>query len=171
MDTFTLQYILDNIFPSLNGIVCARDQLLTINKKRNCYIVNTDPISKAGQHWVLIYYTPNNTCYYFDSYGSHNRIEIDISNFISINCLKLFRNKYRFQSDSSQLCGIYCLYVLYAMLCYNHSFSYIVHNNFNFNNWLSNDMLLTMWFRHFYKHLNMKTSGNNVTCQTCASRM
>lgn len=170
MDTFSLQCILDKIFT--NGIVCAKDQLLNIKPKRNCYIVNTDPISKPGKHWVLIYFNSQNTCYYFDSYGSFNSIENEIINFININCITLLRNKQRFQSDSSQLCGIYCLYVLYSMLYYNYSFSYTINNTFNSYNWLSNDMQLTIWFQHFYEHLKIQHStGKDLKCQSCTSKM
>lgn len=177
MDTFSLQYILDNLFPQLYGIVCAKDQLIYVKPKRGCYIVNTDIISKPGKHWVLLYFN-HNICCYFDSYGSFNNIEKEIINFININSTKLLRNKQRFQSDSSQLCGVYCLYVLYAILYYNYSFSYTINNTFNSYNWLSNDMHLTTWFQQFYKHLRLQHSTgkhlrlrNSSECQQCTSKM
>lgn len=172
MDTYTLQYIIDTDYPTLHGMVCARDQLLSIKGRRKFYIVNTDPISKPGQHWILIYRTTELNCYYFDSYGGYNPIENDISNFLSINGLRIYRNRNRFQSDSTELCGVYCLYVLHALLHLDHTFSRIVLNTFCSTDWLSNDLFLVKWFRKYYTSLvnKIRTTGKNITCQTCVSR-
>ena len=54
--------------PYFRGVFAA-DKLPAAAKKRvNAYIVNTDPASKPGEHWLAIW-THHTTCEVFDSYG------------------------------------------------------------------------------------------------------
>ena len=39
------------------------------------FVVNLDPSCKAGSHWVVLFYTNNNTVEYFDSRGIKPQIE------------------------------------------------------------------------------------------------
>lgn len=169
MDTSTLQYVLDKVFPELAGIVCASDELLAVTPRRLCYIVNTDPISKPGQHWVLI--VRNRTsCYYFDSYGDTNTVVLSIVNFLSINCKQVYRNKSRFQSDASMLCGVYCLFVLHSLVHCHVSFKDIVFNTFSTTDLFTNDILLDKWFRKFHEEIDEHSRGvNNTFRQSCTS--
>ena len=81
-------------------------------------IANTDPAHKSGQHWVAYYYTP--TCvYYFDSYGRPpcNR---------HLDRMMKYRKRQRVFGRRLQgldgVCGLYCLYFLWAMT-YQKDFS------------------------------------------------
>ena len=52
----------------LFGGVFAKDRLpLVVEKKPTFYIVNTDPISKPGRHWIAIYV--GDEVEFFDSLG------------------------------------------------------------------------------------------------------
>lgn len=80
MDTYTLQNTLNTHYPKLNGVVCAKDELSKIIGYRKAYIINTDPSTKPGQHWVSIYYL-GNSAFYFDSFGYQNNIEYEIKKY------------------------------------------------------------------------------------------
>jgi hypothetical protein len=75
------------------------------------YVVNTDPATKPGQHWVAFYAHSPQRLQFFDSYGRppaayphvrlpHNAMPI------------LTSNKYSFQSKRSVVCGHYCIFYL-----------------------------------------------------------
>ncbi len=73
-----------------------------------CAIVNTDPQSKPGQHWILLYFPTGDTCELFDSYGREPDGAVR----------KLIRpyqvvlaNRRQVQSTLSSVCGAHCLYV------------------------------------------------------------
>ena len=62
MDTIELQYLLDKSFilRSLNGVVCAKDQLPERKPDDvHAYIINTDDSDQPGEHWVAIYFKGN----------------------------------------------------------------------------------------------------------------
>lgn len=90
-------------------------------KTRGCCIINTDPRNKPGQHWQALYWDgrPNgdHEIDFFDSYGdkikSNDRLLRDIkslaSKLSSDSYLKLKENRIRYQSDSSDECGFFCM--------------------------------------------------------------
>lgn len=167
MDTATLQGLLDFYHPDLKAVVCAKDQLYTFRPRRRAYIVNTDPISKRGRHWVCIYYS-DNIAYYFDSYGSYNLIEPEINTFLSSTCKWSYRNRSRFQSDYTDYCGVYCLFALNLMASQNGSFIALTQRTFSATDWINNDARILQWFlkrEHKYAH-----TAETFTYQTCAAK-
>lgn len=71
------------------------------------FIVNTDPSTSPGKHWVCVYV--DEKIEYFDSFGRPpNEIRAFISN---LNTPYIYSTKC-LQSSSSDVCGDYC--VLYA---------------------------------------------------------
>ena len=98
------QYMLQDPYISkFYGGVCARDQLPTIVNGPKLYIVNTDPISQAGEHWIVLWI--DTTCEYFDSLGQQP--ETDFERFLILNGLNYKYNYRRLQSDDSNVCGHY----------------------------------------------------------------
>ena len=75
-DTQQLQKVLDKE-PAYQEFdfkqVLGADQLPSLKKlqqyKKWIVILNTDPISRPGQHWVLAMKPHNKNCFFFDSYG------------------------------------------------------------------------------------------------------
>jgi hypothetical protein len=73
-----------------------------------CFVVNTDPASKPGEHWVACYASSPKHVEFFDSYGmppyAYKNIQLPYKvtthNTDSIQCI-----------DSSA-CGQYCIYYL-----------------------------------------------------------
>lgn len=71
-------------------------------------IINTDPASRPGQHWVAAM-KRNGRCYFFDSYGNDPSV-------YQRNIWRPFnrceRNTKDYQQTFSTVCGDYCLFFL-----------------------------------------------------------
>ena len=73
-------------------------------------VVNTDPRSEPGTHWLAIYIDGNGHGEYFDSYGLKPFVPQHLK---FLNRLKQWRyNKTKLQSLTSTLCGQYCVLYL-----------------------------------------------------------
>lgn len=116
MDNFTIIKIL-NSNHQLNLLkkqiflgVYPKDKLPTINNYPSCFILNTDPSNKPGEHWLAAFIDKNKN-YFFDSYGnspSYFGLGSYFSQFKNLNW-----NKLKLQGDSKN-CGLYCiLFLLY----------------------------------------------------------
>ena len=80
--------------------------------KRCVIISNTDPSWKPGSHWVAFSLNPDMPVQFFDSLG---RKVTDYSTYF-VKFLKLYNNNFFYlsnqfaiQSNSSNICGLYCL--------------------------------------------------------------
>jgi hypothetical protein len=74
------------------------------------FVVNTDPRSQPGTHWMAIYIDGNGNGEYFDSYGLRPFIPEHV---LFLKKLKKFRyNKTTLQSLISTLCGQNCVLYL-----------------------------------------------------------
>ncbi len=78
--------------------------------RTGCMIVNEDPHTQNGSHWVSIFLLPNNRAEYFDSYGSIPRVK-RIKNYLK--GFDTVRNTEQLQSLFSTTCGQHCLFYLY----------------------------------------------------------
>jgi hypothetical protein len=78
-------------------------------------VVNTDPASKPGTHWVALYVDEHNHAEFFDSFGRplHNKYIVD---FIDDNCASACWNTVCIQSDFSIKCGQFALGFVKARL-------------------------------------------------------
>ena len=90
--------------------VFARNELPLILQYPCCFIINTHPRNKPGEHWLAFYYNKNQTCYFFDSYGNKHEF-YSLENYIMFTSKFLIYNKKRIQGNSTY-CGYYCLLFL-----------------------------------------------------------
>lgn len=101
--------------------VFARDELPDLKKEKRPFalVLNTDPRSKPGQHWLALYGPSENSIELFDSFGQHpsNYGLAYISPTYSFN---------QFQSLTSTFCGHYCIYFLY-LRTHNQTFNEIIN--------------------------------------------
>ena len=80
-------------------------------KKKACYIVNTDPEGKPGEHWIALW-LENNVCEVMDSYGlplewyPYTQPLID---WITQHWKHWVHNGTTLQGLHSYACGHYCL--------------------------------------------------------------
>ncbi len=72
-----------------------------------CYVLNTDPKSEPGEHWLAFYRASSTSrTEYFDSMGlPRSFYGLPDGDFVEVN-------KSQLQSMDSKLCGQYCVYFL-----------------------------------------------------------
>jgi len=120
MNTFSLDCITSKLIPPQNvrflGVFAA-DEIpdcasTTRTTTAACFVANTDPAHKAGQHWVAFYMPPSPArLEFFDSYGltpadyAFPSRRLPPEDRIFTNCVML-------QSLTSNVCGHYCMIYL-----------------------------------------------------------
>ena len=105
-------------------------------------VVNTDPSTKPGQHWIAIYVTRNGVGEYFDSYGLPPVLPA-LSGFLTRNASAVHYNPYRLQGPLTAVCGQYCLFFLLHR-CRDISMNKILHfftEDTSDNDFLVNDFV------------------------------
>ena len=82
--------------------------------RAGCLIINTDPHTEKGTHWLAIYLQPKSySAFYFDSYGLPPYLP-PVCNFLRRNSLLWDYNNVQLQGLTSTVCGHYCcLFALY----------------------------------------------------------
>lgn len=90
------------------------DQIPRTWMKPTAFVFNTDKHTKPGMHWVAIYVDCNNEGYYFDSYGIPPFVP-DHINRLRKNCKHFRWNVKQLQSETSDVCGQFCLMFLHYM--------------------------------------------------------
>ncbi len=130
-------------------------------------VVNLDPSTKPGSHWVAIFVI-NNTVDYFDSYGQPPNVRA-INNF-----LKKFKgcnfNRKRLQGPFSSVCGHY--YIYFAVQRWKGVPMDCILNKFS-ENLEDNDEMVTEWINSNF-HVDTSTYDtelllNKICCslETC----
>ena len=113
--------LLDPYIRQYFGGVISSDKLpLTVHKPR-IYIVNTDPSSLPGEHWVTLFI--DSVCEHFDSSGIRPRK--DFENYLIAHGPNYMFNNQRVQDFKTDTCGLYCLMYAYFR-CRGYSFSNIL---------------------------------------------
>ena len=92
-----------------------------IKKRPLAMVINLDPASLPGSHWVGLFINENNIANYFDSFGRCN-VSDHILEFLRLNNIKyLQHNTTSIQDKSSMTCGVYCILFI-RMLCSSFTF-------------------------------------------------
>lgn len=161
-----------------NFIVAPADSLPKKTIKRPFYaIANTSKKSQPpGQHWIAFVFPKNNQNigYFFDSYGLApiNKYHYD---FLSRNCKKIIFNSTQFQSNTSNVCGLYCLAFI-DNLCRGKSYSSFLQQ-FDRDNLEKNDFNIEKMYRKMKNRKKKNTTyqfgrgKKNVCKQICTSRI
>lgn len=118
-------------------VVCA-DDLSVILEKRQFWIVNTDTCGGRGLHWVAFHFPPKGPIEVFNSLG--NCPDYYHKRFQNILILNGYVDS-RIQSETSTLCGHYCIYFILQRLK-GRSMNDIVPD-FNVFNAHANDRLVS----------------------------
>jgi hypothetical protein len=95
-------------------------------KSKGCFIINTDPVSKGGQHWQCVYFdaTPGGESEidFFDSFGDPaddkilHGIKLIANKIEPTTYLKYKENMIKKQDDKSTNCGFFCMNFLISRL-------------------------------------------------------
>lgn len=122
-------------------------------------IVNTDPASEPGEHWLAIFVNENNHAEIFDSFGKppDNRYIID---FIENNFNSSCYNTVRVQHDSSAKCGQFAIGYLKSRLNGFSSEEFI--SIFNRDNLLENDKFIELFNQNCRAY---KNGFSNAHCE------
>lgn len=82
------------------------DRVPRIHKFPSSLVLNLDPASQAGSHWVAVFALSPHKLYYFDSYGMAptDCVRKSLQQFS-----KITRNNHIFQSLNSTICGHYSM--------------------------------------------------------------
>ena len=112
MDTSQIRCTLRNVKSFLG--VYPSDLLPASISRSGTVIVNTDPHTERGSHWLAIHLEPrSSSAYYFDSYGIVPFIP-DIRDFLKRTCTVWYHNSTQLQGLMSTVCGHYCcVFALY----------------------------------------------------------
>lgn len=89
----------------------AKDELPRPPPLPSCFIINTDPRSKPGEHWLAVYFNKRGYADFFDSYGNPPHY-FGLDKYLFNNSSGFDYNKKRIQGDSSY-CGFYCILFLF----------------------------------------------------------
>jgi hypothetical protein len=115
----------------------ARDELPKHLTYPCCFVLNTEPRSSSGGHWLAFYFSKDKSGYFFDSYGKPPGYFRLIS-FMNKNSIFWRFNRQRIQG-LSEFCGYYCmLFLLY--IARNKETLFFSQFKTNFN---SNDKLIS----------------------------
>lgn len=80
--------------------------------KPAAFVFNTENSKKPGAHWVAVYVDKKAHGYYFDSFGMPPFVQDHIDR-LRENCKMIKFNKKQLQSESSVVCGQFCIMFLF----------------------------------------------------------
>jgi len=127
-----------------------------------CIVVNTDPSTKPGEHWVAVYRESPNSIEFFDSYG----LPPEAYNF-SFSATHF--NTKCIQSLNSSVCGHYVIYYLYLRML-GHSLNRI-QSAFSVSDLKWNDQQVLRWIKKHVGTSRPSLSISHEIHQSCHSRV
>ncbi|XP_036151265.1 uncharacterized protein LOC118648875 [Monomorium pharaonis] len=156
MNSLQLRAALQNI-PCDTAGVYAADEIPTVWSKPAGIIANTDDHTKPGTHWVAMYVGRDGVGHYFDSYGLPPIIPQHLKR-LRRNCKILFYNPQQFQSNTSDVCGQFCVMFVHLM-CTGfgmHRFRDIFSNDLS-----RNDKIVRNYYNTYMTHQQSYISNKN----------
>lgn len=115
LSTIQLRYLLKSFLKTLHVYVLAIDQIRFINKLSFACVFNVEPHYMPGIHWVAMYKAKNSIeLELFCSFGvPSNLYGSQIRQLAKRLGLKIVENPYQVQSNTSLLCGYFCVMFLF----------------------------------------------------------
>ena len=107
MDSVVIDRVLKKHCGIYRGIF-ACDQLPDIVIRRSVIVVNTDPSTQPGQHWICMYFDENGYGEFFDSFGMAPKPVF--GRYMNRQCIAWTFNNMQMQSLVSRFCGHYCIW-------------------------------------------------------------
>lgn len=125
-------------------------------------IVNLDPASKPGSHWVALFITPRGKgkktlVEYFDSYGFPPMVNLPRSKQQNY---RIVFNKCRLQGYNTTTCGQFCVYFVSQRLK-NKSFAWIVSK---LKGQPNPDAFVRKYVRDSFPHINSQVCRRVSQC-------
>ena len=133
--------------------------------KRNFLIVNLDPSSEPGSHWVAMMRKKGAVSEYFDSFG----FPVPYESFKRFLGGRWIRSKEQLQSDKSTTCGQWCMYYIWKR-CKKCTFFDIVEG-FKGMTREENDFVVRKFVEKEFKRKQLIGAAvkpsQNCVCQSC----
>jgi hypothetical protein len=168
MNTGQIQCVIDCdvlLKKHILGVFAANDLPLKLTNFPSGFIINSQPRSQEGQHWLAFYFPSRHTVEFFDSYAEKPNY---YNNYFTryLNAFPIVKlNHVQIQSDFSNVCGLYCLFYLRQRL-QNTSMEDIV-SMFS-SNLTENDVFIYEYMSNIYCHC---LNSNHVYIQSCKCRI
>ena len=168
MNTSQLQCCIDCDTILRAGVigVFASDQLpLTFPFCNSGFIANTDDHTRPGRHWIAFFQPQPGLIECYDSYGHKpDYYGPWFTRWLQKHpTTTLMWNNRQIQSDTSNTCGLYCLYFLRQRLM-GYSMTNIVQR-FNFSDARENDRYIYGVFERVFPHCMKNDCVYNQTCK------
>lgn len=170
MDTLQLQHILlsDQLTRRQYGGVLPADRVPDrIPGRPIGYIVNTDPSTLPGRHWVAFHFPADSKqpAIFWDSYGrGPNSYNASFTDFLNKNSEQWTYNKRTLQGAYSTVCGQYCVYFLLKMARHvplSNIVAVFSHDKKH------NDFMINQFIRHHF-HINSHVKDRAFMSQQLA---
>lgn len=143
--------------PSHTVGVFPADKIPRLWCKPVAFVFNTQENSLPGQHWVAVYVSKNGHGLFFDSYGLPPYIKNHIRRMRK-NCDRFKWNTRPLQSDSSSVCGQFCIMFLDYMSRGFKIADFLKNFSFDFKN---NDKIAARYVERLKRKLKYKRSRLN----------
>lgn len=127
-------------------------------QKPIAFICNIQDSKKSGLHWIAIFVNNKSEGFYFDSYGLAPFVA-NISNVLRKNCKTIKFNDRQVQSDSSAVCGHFCVMFLYYMAHGIDMQAFL--NLFSEKNLLANDEIAEKFVKNL-RQRNMSKKNKDI---------
>ncbi|KAG8236362.1 hypothetical protein J437_LFUL016582 [Ladona fulva] len=128
------------------------------------FVVNTDPSTKGGTHWIAVYMDENGRGDYFDSYGITPFIREHI-NFMNRVCASWKWNKVKLQGWGSTVCGNYAAVFIFHR-SKGHSMKKFL-SSFDNSNSVNNDSKFMKIYDEIFTCCSIWEHNNSSCFQTC----
>ena len=89
--------------------VFASDELPICAPTSSLCVCNTDPSTKGGEHWIVIYFDGKRRAEYFDSFDMHPTVA-ELEEFMPKNSVVWTRDNVTVQDVLSNACGYHCIF-------------------------------------------------------------
>ena len=145
------------------GVIAADTIPTTISHFFCVFIANTDVHAKSGQHWCAFNISENGKVEFFDSYGKppifYNNL---FARWLIEHSQSFEYNSKRLQSDTSNVCGLYCLHVLRQRLIGQPMKSIVDY--FSTVNYYVNDYFIFQYMSLIFSKCTQTKYVYNQTC-------
>ena len=166
---FLLSKYCEGVFPV--GMLPTTTTVLN-EKLPTAFIVNLDPSTLPGSHWVALYFDKDKQCEYFDSYGRRVS-QPTLKNYVKNRCSHEYvYNDKMLQSPYSDVCRQYCLFYLYHRVrqCFMNEITCLfTHDLLEWNDCVVKNWVVNM-FRGSVPPSLPGATANSIT-QCCKSML
>lgn len=163
MNTHEIRCALESL-PTVNKGVFASDEIPVVWPRPVAYVFNCDKRNQPGSHWVAAYVDVLGRGTFFDSYGLEPYVE-QHRRRLRENCGFYTWNTRQLQSDSSTLCGGFCLAFLFYM---SHNNDFDLFCNIFEHNLDDNDKIIERFLSRIRKKHVVNTRCDYI--QNCHAR-